>query len=103
MTTTTTVSQEAREAEVTQADIDAAQAILDTWFNRSVIETILARHRQQAERAFEERERKLREALKPFARVADHEERTPSGSSILVNVDRCRDARQALKETPDAQ
>lgn len=54
------------------------------------------------QRAFEERERKLREALKPFARVADQEERTPSGSSILVNVDRCRDARQALKETPDA-
>lgn len=38
------------EVTVTQADIDAAQSIIDTWFNRSVIEITLARHRHQAER-----------------------------------------------------
>ena len=38
------------EVKVSQADIDAAQSIIDTWFNRSVIEITLARHRAQAER-----------------------------------------------------
>lgn len=43
---------------------------------------------------------KMREALRPFARIADQENRTPSGSTVLVNVDRCRDARAALGEKP---
>lgn len=37
-------------AQVTQADIDATQSVIDTWFNRSAIEIVFARHRQQAER-----------------------------------------------------
>lgn len=38
----------------------------------------------------------LRDALKPFARVADMEEREPDGASVFVNVSRCRDARAAI-------
>lgn len=49
----------------------------------------LARHRQQAERAFEERERKLREALRKI-----QDEGNARANAI---------ATQALKETPDAQ
>lgn len=53
-----------------------------------------ARHRQQAERAFEERERKLREALKA---VEDE--------GLRNHNTRCRpwwnQVRQALKETPN--
>lgn len=52
----------------------------------------LARHRHQAERAFEERERELREALKPFSR----------GHLADVTLKDYQRARQALKETPDA-
>jgi hypothetical protein len=38
----------------------------------------------------------LRKALKPFARIAEMEENTPTGDSTLVNIDRCREARAAL-------
>lgn len=39
----------------------------------------------------------LTEALKPFARIADMEERAEPESSVIVNVSRCRDARVALQ------
>lgn len=40
---------------------------------------------------------RLKEALKPFARIADMEERAEPESSVIVNVSRCRDARAALQ------
>ncbi|RWO34781.1 MAG: hypothetical protein EOS10_00310 [Mesorhizobium sp.] len=36
----------------------------------------------------------LREALKPFAKIADM---APDGSNVIVNISRCRDARRALE------
>jgi hypothetical protein len=41
----------------------------------------------------------LREALTPFSRVADMSNKFPSGGTVGVNVDRCRDARKALAST----
>jgi hypothetical protein len=41
---------------------------------------------------------KLVEALDPFARVASHTMNEPDGASVIVNVDRLRDASQALTE-----
>ncbi|WP_156424904.1 hypothetical protein [Novosphingobium fuchskuhlense] len=46
--------------------------------------------------AAEARVKALEEALLPFARIADHNNRLPKGASVGVNIDRCRDARQAL-------
>lgn len=43
---------------------------------------------------------RLREALKPFARIADMEERAGPMDSVMVNVARCRDARAALAQQP---
>ncbi len=45
--------------------------------------------------ALERENARLREALKPFARIADMEEKQPDGASVMVNVSRCRDARAA--------
>lgn len=57
------------------------------------------------QRAFEERERKLREALKPFAdccwQIRDDESDEEWAKFRLLIKD-YRRARQALKETPDA-
>lgn len=41
----------------------------------------------------------LRKALKPFAQVADMEERAGAMDSVMVNVARCRDARAILAST----
>jgi type II secretory pathway component PulF len=41
---------------------------------------------------------RLRELLKPFARVADMEERAGAADSVMVNVARCRDARVGLHQ-----
>lgn len=38
----------------------------------------------------------LRAALQPFKQVADTEERAPEGETVMVNVSRCREARDAL-------
>lgn len=40
---------------------------------------------------------KAREALEPFARVADMEERASPMDSVMVNVSRCRDAREVYR------
>lgn len=42
---------------------------------------------------------RLREALKPFSRIADMEEKAGPADSVIVNVARCRDARTALSST----
>jgi hypothetical protein len=39
---------------------------------------------------------RLRTALKPFAMIAEMEHRAEVGASVMVNVERCRDARAAL-------
>lgn len=44
---------------------------------------------------------RMREALEPFARVADMEERAEPFASVMVNVDRCRDARASLSNTSE--
>lgn len=57
------------------------------------------------QRAFEERERKLREALKPFADCCDQirdDEDDEEWAKFRLLVKDYRRARQALKETPDA-
>lgn len=98
----TTVSQEAREAaenfinahgwlceEDWSLVLEADREVIVKFFHK--FEQSI---RQSAERAFEERERKLREALKGIE--------TRHGWC----VEKCRAcyfARQALKETPDAQ
>lgn len=43
-----------------------------------------------------ERLRRCEEALKPFARIADMEEKAKAGASVIVNISRCREARAAL-------
>lgn len=72
----------------------------------------LARKASSAEARVSELEREnaeLREALKPFARIGEMEKRAQAGSSVMVNVDRCRDAKKAFdalsltKDEPDAQ
>lgn len=45
----------------------------------------------------------LQAALKPFARIAEIEEKTPAGDSTLVNIDRCREAREILAATTEGQ
>lgn len=45
---------------------------------------------------------KLRELLKPFARIADMEERAGPADSVMVNVALCREARAALATAPEA-
>lgn len=45
----------------------------------------------------------LEKALKPFALVAEMEERATPCASVMVNVARCRDARTTLKETTDGK
>lgn len=113
------------EVKVTQADREAVDAFHRDSF-RALFETTdegsedqlnrahkllcqaFAHHRQQAERAFEERERKLREALKEISEL--HGEINPCNYD---HDDACELNRQfcyaltvadlALKETPDAQ
>lgn len=46
--------------------------------------------------ALEKQLRETREALLPFARIADMEERARAWDSVIVNVSRCRDARAFL-------
>lgn len=108
--TTTTVSQ---EAHVTQADREAAVRFLKSAdlitldrYEQSLAQAF-ARHRQSAERAFEERERKLRETGQFLLdRLVDHEVRMTSdkdGREWLGHVAPAMARfRQALKETPDA-
>ena len=79
------------EVKVSQADIDAAQSIIDTWFNRSVIEITLARHRHQAERDTLAR-------MEPVAWMYERE-----GSSAHVSLARVKSTRDAFwgwTETP---
>ena len=40
---------------------------------------------------------RLRKALRPFSRIADMEEMAEACASVIVNIDRCREARAALK------
>jgi len=51
------------------------------------------------ERLVAERDR-LAEALKPFRQLANCTDSEPDGASVIVNVNRARDARQALKDAP---
>jgi hypothetical protein len=51
------------------------------------------------ERLVAERDR-LAEALKPFRLLANCTDSEPDGASVIVNVNRARDARQALKGAP---
>lgn len=41
-----------------------------------------------------------REALKPFAQIADMEENAKDGASVIVNISRCRNARSVLRSEP---
>ena len=41
-----------------------------------------------------------REALEPFARIADMDERLPKDAATTINIELCRKARAALKGTP---
>jgi len=70
----------------------------------------LARHRQQAERAFEERERKLREAVNELLAAQDaidnwsaHTEGQEWCEALFRRQRAFLAVSQALKETPDAQ
>jgi hypothetical protein len=58
------------------------------------IQTIEKMERQIA--ALQAEKVELVEALKPFAFIARQEERSDSGTSVMVNVNRCRDARALL-------
>ena len=40
----------------------------------------------------------LKKALEPFARIAEMEAHAKPGESVLVNVERCRDALAILRE-----
>jgi len=44
----------------------------------------------------------LIKTLKPFARIADMETRASPSESVMVNVARCRDARELLNEIESA-
>ena len=48
--------------------------------------------------AAESRCEDLVKALEPFAQIADLEERAPPCASVMVNVDRCRDARSLIQK-----
>jgi predicted RNase H-like nuclease (RuvC/YqgF family) len=63
------------------ADKDAEIAT-DHWYNQF--------EKQKA------RVEELQKALKPFARIADIEAHAKPGESVIVNVERCREARAAL-------
>jgi transcriptional regulator NrdR family protein len=45
----------------------------------------------------------LLEALKPFARIAEMEIHADSGTSVIVNIDRCRDAKDAISLAEKSQ
>lgn len=49
-----------------------------------------------------ERVKVLEAALRPFALIADMEKNAGPGSSVIVNVERCHDARSALKPEQEA-
>ena len=51
------------------------------------------------ERLVAERDR-LAEALTPFRLLANCTDSEPDGASVIVNVNRARDARTALKDAP---
>lgn len=61
---------------------------------------VLAEYRARAAAALSENER-LRTALEPFAKIAEMEPNTLDGSSTIVNISRCRDAREALSPITD--
>lgn len=66
-------------------------------------EVALEAAEQQVQRLTAENER-MRGVLRPFARIAEAEDyaATPPGKSIIVNVDLCRDALDAIsKEKAD--
>ena len=50
--------------------------------------------------ALELENKRLRELLLPFARVADMELKAGPADSVIVNVARCRDAREFLRRKP---
>ena len=66
------------------------------------VEAALATHAAQIE-ALTAELNALREALEPFARIADMEHRAGPADSVMVNVARCRDARAALGEPTDGR
>lgn len=49
------------------------------------------------------RNAELVEGLRPFARIADMEERAEPLTSVMVNVDLCRRARTLITEKPDGK
>lgn len=49
--------------------------------------------------ALKARVSELEGALEPFARIADIEAHAKVGESVIVNVERCREARSALSRT----
>jgi len=90
----------AAEARATAAEAERDEAqrnyeALRQWWdlNPSLIEHRLAAAEADAAR--------MREALEPFAKVADMEERAEPFASVMVNVDRCRDARALLLSLKD--
>jgi hypothetical protein len=95
------------EAMLTEWECDIRDALADTDGKRwicandalnALIEHVRAGHSANAERvaALEAENARLRALLKPFARVADMEHKAEGGASVMVNVNRCRDARAAL-------
>jgi hypothetical protein len=72
--------------------VGSGRAFTVAWgyFDRKRKETEARAEAAEAEVA------RLREALKPFARIADVSETAEPGESVIVNVDRCRAARAAL-------
>lgn len=74
--------------------LEAAKAAAQADYEARVLSAI---EPGGVETLLREENEKLRGALKPFARIADMEEKTPIMTSVMVNVDLCRNASAALK------
>jgi len=74
---------------VDQTDVGRLRTERDEW-------KALATEFKGLTEEWQARAEELEGALKPFARIADMEERAGPSDSVIVNVSRCRDARAAL-------
>jgi hypothetical protein len=80
-----------------QARAEAAERERDYWQKLHDERTAFLGQCATEKEAAEARVKELEEALVPFARIAEMEKTTLDGTSVMVNVSRCRAARTALK------
>lgn len=102
-----TTKAKRRVAAIGGPDRDANAAYIAACSPDRMREVLaLARKAEAMEREIAEKDARiaaLEAGMLPFARIADMEERVSPCSSVMVNVDRCRDARTLLNGGSDAE